>query len=246
MKQPALFLLLLVLCGVAVEAKAQEESLFLSLDAGPVAGYVPWKSFSGFRKEYNSSNSETLKQDLGLLSYQYGYSVGVDCFVANHLYSGVDYYYAHGKTAAKFNNNAERIITTDINTISTFIGWLQPTTKGYWTLSTGFSFAFGTAHSFLKFPDGTVYKSTGGLSGEFHDINFGGLLKFEWNRNLTEKLGLRFGGQLNYYARSFDLGMQNTFVTMTAGAIELNGRQINFDVSGVTVFCGLSYKLFGE
>jgi len=235
--------LLLLFLLTATKTAAQDEEIFMTIDAGPVVNYVPWSSFQKFREEYNTTNAETLKNNLGGLSWQYGYSVGVDCFVANHLYSGVDYYYAHSSASAKFENDSRRIMKSDINTITVFIGWLQAYEKSYWTLTTGLNASFGTIHSYLQFPDGTRYVHTSGLSGEFHDVAIGLPLKFEWTRNLSARTAIRIGGQFNAYGRSFNLGMQNSFTTVTTGAIALNEKQVNFDIMGGSVFFGIAFKI---
>lgn len=221
----------------------QEETIFMTADAGVTAGYASWRSFGAFRKEYNNLNQATLDNDLGSISDQIGYSAGVDCFITRHYYTGVDFYQAFSRASAKFDNDARRVMKTQVTTWTVFLGWLQPTEKGYWTLSTGLNASFGYLHSYLVFSDGTKYTTTGGLSGEFHDLALGVPLKFESTRMLGDRLGFRWGAQLNIYGKPFDLGMQNSFVTQTAGSVSLNGKQVNFDITGATLFAGLSYKI---
>ena len=237
-------LYLIVFLAFAGNSTAQEETIFLSGEAHAVAGYMPWKSFKDFRKEYNTLNSESLANELGSLSSQYGYDIGLDCFISNHLYCSVDWMSTNARTHAKFDNDSKRLIQFKSNIINTNIGWLQATTSGYWTLTTGFSGAFGTLKSFIEFPDGTRYHHTAGLSGEFRDVNIGLSLNFEWNRKLSEKLYWRSGIAGNFFFETTDLGMQNAFVTQTAGSLALNNTQVNFDISGLSVYTGLAYKIF--
>jgi hypothetical protein len=235
-------IILLFLCAVN-SLQAQEETIFMTADAGMALAYTPWKSFGNLRKEYNSTNAEAIDHRLGRLSDQYGYSVGVDCFVTKHYYTGVDMQQTYARASATFTNGAKRIFTTQTTAFSVYIGWLQPRENGYWTLSTGFNFAFGYLHSHIVFADGTRYTHTGGFSGEFHDLGIGVPLKFERTIAFDQRFALRWGMQLNYYTKPFDLGMQNTFVTQTQGAVSLNDKQVNFDISGIALFAGFSYKI---
>ena len=223
---------------------AQEETIFLSGEIHAVTGYTPWKSFQNFRKEYNTTNAESISNKLGSLSPQYGFAAGLDCFVSNHLYCAVDYMNLSSRTRASFTNGAQRLIQANTKIINSNIGWLQPTTSGYWTLTTGFSAAFGNLKSFIEFPDGTRYKHTSGLSGEFHDVNIGISLNFEWNKQLSDRIFWRTGASTNFFFETTDLGMQNTFVTQTAGSLSLNSTQVNYDISGLTIYTGLAFKLY--
>jgi hypothetical protein len=233
----------LLLCVAAGRLYAQTETIFMAADAGIAATYAPWPSFNDFRREYNKVNEAMTDRNLGMLSDQYGYAVGIDCFVTKHLYSGVDLQKSYGRAAATFTNGAKRVMTTNCSAFSVYLGWLQPRENGYWTLSTGINAAFGYLHSHIVFADGTRYTHTGGFSGEFHDLGIGVPLKFEVTRNIDERFAWRWGAQFVYYTKPFELGMQNTFVTMTAGAIALNGKQINFDISGITLSGGFAYKI---
>lgn len=237
-------LLHFVIFFMCVPVWAQQEAVFMTADAGVTVGYASWRSFGAFRKEYNTVNQETLSRDLGSISDQVGYSAGIDCFLTKHYYTGIDFYQAFSRASARFDNDARRIMKTQVTTWTVFLGWLQPTEKGYWTLSTGINASFGYLHSYLIFADRTIYTHTGGLSGEFHDLALGMPLKFEFNRVLGERLGFRWGVQLNIYGKPFDLGMQNSFVTQTAGSVSLNDKQVNFDITGATLSAGLSYKIF--
>lgn len=235
-------LLLTVVLGIHL-LHAQDETIFLSLDAEVSGGYTPWKSFREFRNTYNSTNAETLKNKLGSLSPQYGYSYGIDCFIENHLYTSVDVATQYARTDAKFDNGAKRLIRYQSTAITSAIGWLQPTNNGYWTLVTGFTVAFGNLRSFIEFADGTRYVHTGGLSGEFHDYNIGVPLRYEWNKNLTDRWTWRSGIEAMFYFETSDLGMQNAFVTQTAGSLALNDAYVRFDISGIRLYTGLSFKL---
>ncbi len=234
----------IIIAIISLQAYSQEETIFLSGEAHVVSGYLPWKSFQSFRKEYNTVNSESMTNSMGSLSPQYGYALGFDCFVSKHLYSSIEYMNTSSRTQAKFNNGSKRLIRANSKIINTNIGWLQATTSGYWTLTTGFSAAFGNLRSFIEFADGTRYQHTAGLSGEFHDLNIGVSLNFEWNKQLSERLYWRSGAGMNFFLETTDLGMQNTFVTQTAGSLSLNNQQVNYDISGLSVYTGLAYKLF--
>jgi len=237
-----ILLLIPILCSKNLSA--QEETIFLSGEVHAVSGYLPWKSFQNFRKEYNTVNAESITNKMGSLSPQYGYAIGLDCFVSKHLYSSIEYMNTSSRTHAKFNNGSKRLIRANSKIINTNIGWLQATSSGYWTLTTGFSAAFGNLRSFIEFADGTRYQHTAGLSGEFHDLNIGVSLNFEWNKQLSERLFWRSGAGMNFFFETTDLGMQNTFVTQTAGSLSLNNQQVNYDISGLSIYTGLAYKLF--
>jgi hypothetical protein len=229
---------------LASVAYSQDVTSFVGLNANAKIGYARWSSFDDFRKEYNSVNDTSLTRNLGSLSDQYGFSLGIDCFVENHLYAAVSLTKSYSRTSAKFTNDAKRVMESNFSEIGVFIGWLQPAKKGYWTLTTGFDFAFGVVRSYPVFADGTRYHHTGGLSGEFHGIAIGLPLRFEVSRSLTPWLDLRISAQANYFFNVSDLGLQSAFVSSSEGNIASNGKAILPDISNISLTAGLSCKIF--
>jgi hypothetical protein len=218
----------------------------LRIGAGYVASYGTFKSFDNFRKTYNETNAPALKHKLGSLSDQYGFNVSADYLVPNHYFSSVEYQGQYATAKATFNNGAKRVFKLRANTVSTFIGWRQEYEKSSWTLAGGLSFSFGNVTGFLKMPEGTRYHSTGGLSGEFTGVRFGGALKFEYDRAISEKIGFRFGFNTYFLGAKADseYAMTNTFTTLTEGELTLNGQAIKYNITRFSAQLGLYYQIF--
>lgn len=238
-----LFLLLLI-GAVTQQVLAQNAKINTSLYAGLAAGYTPWKSFSQFRKEYNSVNAASVKNKLGSLSEQYGTELGIECFITRHFYASVEWNHLGGRTSAKFNNDSKRYFSVNSNAINCFIGWKQFTPKGAWIIATGFGALFGHVNGWVKFPGEKPYYSTEGFSGEFTDINIGIPLKFDYERVINEKFSWKLGIQGQFYTATFEEGMQNVFTTKTAGSISLNDKTVRLDLTGVTLSAGIVYNFY--
>lgn len=218
----------------------------LRIGAGYVASYGTFKSFDAFRKTYNETNATSLKHKLGGMSDQYGFNVSADYFVPSHLFSSVEYQGQFATAKATFNSGAKRIFKLRANTVSTFIGWRQEYEKASWSLAGGVSTSFGNMTGFLKLPEGTRYHSTGGLSGEFTGVRFGGALKFEYDRAVSEQIGFRFGLNAYFLGAKADseYAMTNTFTTLTESEMTLNGQAIKYNITRFSAQIGLYYQFF--
>jgi len=218
----------------------------LRIGAGYVASYGTFKSFDNFRKTYNETNASTLKKKLDGMSDQYGFNVSADYFVPEHLFSSVEYQGQFATAKATFNSGTKRIFKLRANTVSTFMGWRQEYERSSWTLAGGLSFSFGNMTGFLKMPEGTRYHATGGLSGEFTGVRFGGALKFEYDRAISENIGFRLGFNTYFLGAKADseYAMTNTFTTLTESELTLNGQAIKYNITRFSAQLGLYYQIF--
>lgn len=235
---------LLIALLLSGSLKAQDHEIIVSAYIGAAASHTPWKSFSAFRKEYNTVNASSIKNKLGSLSERYGFNVGGECFIARHFYAAVEWNRLTSRSSATFTNDSKRYFSLNTNTINCYIGWKQYMPKGAWILATGVGFAFGNLNGWIKFPDGTRYYNTSGFSGEFTDVNFGFPLKFDYERTLSERFSWKIGVQGQFYTGTFESGMQNVFGTQTTDAVKLNGKPVKMDIFGVMINTGIVFNIY--